>query len=172
MSLSTRLSSISRVRKAGSHAGTKESCNPLQHRRLTANFFAQLDRISIPDPSNSKVFTPGQIYRICFCVLPMGKYSFNPSPSFLSDIFSGLTLLFEVIHDLDAFEEAGAVGGHMRFLKPKSGVTIIAVRGRQRYQVRQRMHSVVLKTASSNEKAFYEALGSRFAALEPFLRLG
>lgn len=75
----------------------------------------------------------------------------------------------DVIHDLDAFEEAGAVGGHMRFLKPKSGVTIIAVRGRQRYQVRQRMHSVVLKTASSNEKAFYEALGSRFAALEPFL---
>jgi len=119
-----------------------------------------------------KFFTHGQIYRICFCVLPMGKYSFNPSPSFLSDIFSGLTLLFEVIHDLDAFEEAGAVGGHMRFLKPKSGVTIIAVRGRQRYQVRQRMHSVVLKTASSNEKAFYEALGSRFAALEPFLRLG
>ena len=78
----------------------------------------------------------------------------------------------EVIHDLDAFEEACAVGGHMRFLKPKSGVTVIAVRGGQRYQVRQRMHSVVLKTASINEKAFYEALGSRFAALEPFLRLG
>ena len=60
----------------------------------------------------------------------------------------------------------------MRFLKPKKGVTIIAVRGGQRSEVRERLHSVVLKAASSNEKAFYEACDRRFAALEPFLLLG
>lgn len=60
----------------------------------------------------------------------------------------------------------------MRFLKPKQRVVIIAVRAGCPYEVSAESHEVVLKTASSNEKAFYEALDRRLAGLEQFLFLG
>lgn len=78
----------------------------------------------------------------------------------------------QVIHDMDAFEKAGAVGGHMPFLKPKEGITIIAVKRRCRHELETSSKSLIFKSASSNEKNFYETLDRKCPALEPFLLLG
>ncbi|CAK9118082.1 unnamed protein product [Durusdinium trenchii] len=72
----------------------------------------------------------------------------------------------EVIHDLDSFECTDTVGGHLRFLKPKCDMVITAVR-RGQAQVVRPDRQIILKKATANEKAFYEA--EECASLESFL---
>ena len=75
----------------------------------------------------------------------------------------------QVIHDLDSFECTDTVGGHLRFLKPKCDMVITAVR-RGQAQVVRPDRQIILKKATANEKAFYEA--EECASLESFLLLG